>query len=285
MPSDYYNYEYVSPDPLFAEVKEEMRSYFDTGVVDDTMFPLYTEKTLRKLGRIAYKIDEALLEVRNTCARLPEDFKFVREVWACRDICYSITAPSAVYTQQTCIVGNDGPADVCNQCPPPACDRTFKVYLKTTGQEVVSFRRSHLLRPGSRHAANLCSPGSPNLHTVHPDTFEVRDCKINTCFESGLLHLVYYKEQRDENQFQLIPDNYAIGEYIKAFIKYKLYEQIYNSVSDETFNQVERKYQTYYQQYLDAYILADAEVKKQTVYQKVNAINRQRRLMARYYIP
>ena len=54
--SYYYKYNFVSPEPIFAEVKEELRSYFDTGMVDDILFPKYVEDCLKRLGRSSYKI-------------------------------------------------------------------------------------------------------------------------------------------------------------------------------------------------------------------------------------
>jgi len=52
--SYYYKYNFVSPEPIYSIVKEELKSYFDTGAVDDLMFPTYlfltTSLLLEKLG-------------------------------------------------------------------------------------------------------------------------------------------------------------------------------------------------------------------------------------------
>jgi len=45
-----------------------------------------------------------------------------------------------------------------------------------------------------------------------------------------------------------------------------------NQTNDETFNQLEKKLQYYKQLSDEAYILADIEIKKSTVYQKQNKI-------------
>ena len=62
MPNYYYKYNFISPEPLYANVKEELRSYLDTGAIDDTMWNVYTDKCLQKLGRSSYKILEWMLE-------------------------------------------------------------------------------------------------------------------------------------------------------------------------------------------------------------------------------
>ena len=79
--SYYYKYNFVSPDPIYATVKEELKSYFDTGAVDDLLFPTYLDKCLKKLGRTTYIISEQVLFIEDFEARLPDNFHAVREAW------------------------------------------------------------------------------------------------------------------------------------------------------------------------------------------------------------
>jgi len=283
LPSYYHTYEFISPASLYAEIKEEMKSYFATGVVDDTMFPVYTRKALDKLQKAAYKIDEAVLELENGAACLPGDFCFVREVWACISSHLSVPLPSAVYHSKTYVISPTGDFDACNPCScPENCDRRFQVLEKTGGHVVFSFNHSYRLKAGGRNALSFCSQESQLQDGW--DTFDIRDGKIITAGSEGFLHLIYYKKDYEEDQYELIPDNFRITEYIKAFIKYKVFEQIFNEVADESFNQAERKYQIYKQEYYDAFISADAEVKKQTVRQKVNSFHAASRRMSKYFI-
>src|ERR1700751_4524118 len=112
--SYYYTYTFASPDNIYAEIKQEMRSYFNTGVLNDTMFPLYTEKALRKLGRSTYKIGDDVLKLEDYESKLPPDFKYVRELWACQNVFETRKHPGAIYTQETCIVDPYGDYDRCN---------------------------------------------------------------------------------------------------------------------------------------------------------------------------
>ena len=69
--SYYYKYSFISPEPLYATVKEELKSYFDTGAVDDLMFGTWTDKALRKLGKSSYSIAETTSSMRlGLCAAL-----------------------------------------------------------------------------------------------------------------------------------------------------------------------------------------------------------------------
>ena len=84
--SYYYKYNFVSPEPIYAIVMEELKSYMDTGAVDSLLFPTYTDKCLRKLGRTTYVISEEILYVEDFQTRLPDNFFAVREAWLCTEV-------------------------------------------------------------------------------------------------------------------------------------------------------------------------------------------------------
>ena len=83
----------------------------------------------------------------------------------------------------------------------------------------------------------------------------------------------------------MVPDNYRIKEYIELFIKYKMFETLTNQCNDETFNQLQQKMVNYKQLSDEAFIMADLEVKKQTVYQKRDNIKRSLNRFRMYEIP
>lgn len=285
---NYYTYEFISPESLYAEIKVEMRSYFNTGVLNDTMFPIYTKHCLRRFNRSTYDIDETIIKLDNYSAELPLGFKYAREVWACSNVVETRRLPGAIYHQETCVVSPYGDYDRCNPCDTciPDCNTEHKIYFKTTEFFHYQYSTSHLLRPGNIQVKDHCSGDCINFseHVHEHDIFDIRGGRIHTNYCDGHIRLVYYKDPDDECGEVPIPDNFRIREYIKAYIKYRLYEQLYNEVTDETFNQVAQKYQFYKQEYNDAYINADAEVKKQTIYQKRDSINRLRHRLDKYKI-
>ena len=98
--SYYYKYNFVSPEPVYSTVKEELKSYFDTGAVDDLLFPTYLDKCLKKLGRTTYVIAEQALYIEDFQARLPDNFVAVREAWMCTEIPqYPYQTANSLYTQ------------------------------------------------------------------------------------------------------------------------------------------------------------------------------------------
>lgn len=281
--SYYYKYSFVSPSQILAEIKEEMDSYFSTGVVDDVMFYTYIDKALRKLGRTTLKIDETPLHLENYQALLPTDFQYVRELWSCTNIIKSYPNPSYRYDSTTCTIytGPYDPCNPCDKCVEGCLDKKTVIY-KTTGESFMSFSLHSLLTPGNISVKNYCSKDCKNYGASSLHSFDIRDNKIITNICDGLLYLIYYKIDRDDEDFQMIPDNFRIQEFIKSFVKYKLYEKIWNSVTDETANQIERKFQFYKQESDENYILARIETVKPTLQQTINRIHTQNRRFNKY---
>jgi hypothetical protein len=308
--SYYYRYNFTSPEIVYSTVKEELKSYFDTGAVDDLLFPTYLDKCLRKLGRATYVISEAALYVEDFQARLPDNFFAVREAWFCTDVngfpyqsanSFYSQAASETTIQVSPVITNQVP---CNSnCPPDSCtcmpDIIQAVY-KTNNQSAVSYRKQYLLKPGNISVRRHCDVSytndwelyqeSPPTNQFTPasssyDSFDIRDNKFVTNFRNGLVHLVFYATDYDEMGNQLIPDNYRIREYVEAFIKYKVFETLTNQTNDETFNQLQTKL-VYYKQLADeAFIMADIEIKKQDAYAKQRRIKNDLNRFNMYELP
>lgn len=281
--SSYYKYKFISPDPLFARVKEELKSYFDTGAVDDLMFPIWTGKCLRKLGRSSYKINSTLLFQDGFEAKLPPDFIAVRECWLTAEKLGPLfRLPGAFYQQITTVLNK--PYDPCNpaiNCDPCNPD-IITVVTKTNREMSHNIRLRQLLVPGNISVRSDCAEGCLNFCASGELTFDIRDGKVITNFRDGDIYLTYYSSESDENGYELIPENYRIQEFIEAFLKEKIFEQLYNQITDETFNQIERKYLMYKQMSNEAFIMADIEIKKKTIYEKVYGIRRDEHRLDKY---
>lgn len=308
--SYYYKYNFISPEPTYAIIKEEFKSYFDTGAVDDLLFPTYLTKCLNKLGRSSYVIVPELLFIEDFEARLPDNFFAVREAWLCTELHQSdYVSPNSFYSQavstetiqvfpltiggQSCNNPNCQ-NDRCT-CMPEIIPAVYKTQTTSPGRK---FKQSYLLKPGNISAKNNCDLNYVDSLGVYgqqqlgntpnssgPDSFDIRDNKFVTNFRCGVVHLLFYAEDFDDCGNQLMPDNYRIKEFVEAFIKYKVVELLTNQTNDETFNQLQQKL-VYYKQLSDeAYILAESEIKKQTVYQKQRAIKNTLNRFNMYQIP
>lgn len=318
--SNYYKYNFISPESTYAIVKEELKSYFDTGAVDDLLFPTYINKCLRKLENTSYPITEELLFVEDFEARLPDNFHAVREAWVCGEIQRSVyNSANSLYLQNITVLPhlnmNDNSCNVhksldcalqgfattdLTNCTP--CDDICKPELdivKINSTQVSSVRKMYLLRPGNISAKSNCSVEYsdslnqygqqildrnfiPNSSTYN--SFDIRDNKLVTNFRNGVIHLLFYSIDHDNCGNQVIPDNFRILEYLEAFLKYKVFETLTNQVNDETFNQLQQKLVFYKQQSDEAFLMASIEIKKQTVYKKRQTMKAQQNRLNIYKI-
>lgn len=293
--SYYYKYNFVSPDPTYAVIKEELKSYMDTGAIDDLMFPTYLDKCLRKLGRSSYVITETHLNIEDFQARLPDNFFAVREAWLCTYVeGYPYQSANSFYSQSEQTTIQVSPVTIngvpCTNCSSPSCDgaclpQLIQAVYKTNNSVNQNYERAYLLKPGNISVKADCALDCANFGSSAADSFDIRDNKFVTNFRHGVVNLIFYSYDYDTSGNQMIPDNYRIREYVEAFIKYKMFETLSNQVNDETFNQIERKLTYYKQLSEEAFIMADIEVKKSTVYQKQRKIREDLNRFNMYELP
>jgi|SRR6478736_1786422 len=296
--SYYYKYEFTSPEGIYAIVQEELKSYFDTGAVDTSMFPTYTNKCLNKLGKSSYNITEEVLYIEDFEARLPDNFVAVREAWLCTSIdgfpvqnansFYSQAASETTIQVSPIISGGEPCTNI--ECSDPNCDgncmpEMIQAVYKTNNQFTLSYKKMYLLKPGNVSVKQHCSLDCANFGSSVVDSFDIRSNKFVTNFKEGTVYLVFYSDDYDNKGNQMVPKNYRIMEYIEKFLKFKVFETLCNQVNDETFNQLESKRDRAQRESDEAYILAETEIKKQTIYQKQNAIKHQLNKFNMYELP
>ena len=311
--SYYYKYNFVSPEPVYSTVKEELKSYFDTGAVDDLLFPTYLDKALKKLGRTTFVISEEVLFIEDFQARLPDNFYAVREAWMCTEVAgYPYQSANSFYSQAASATTIQvSPLTIggtpCNNpgCQNAACDGTcmptlVQAVYKTNNSVARSFTHEYLLKPGNISARQNCGVEYTNnwemyadslpVHQFTPgsashDSFDIRDNKFVTNFRNGVVHLLFYATEYDDIGNQMIPDNYRIREYVEAFIKFKIFEMLTNQTNDETFNQLQQKLVYHKQAYEESYIMAEIEMKKQTPWEKQRRIKNDLNRFNMYELP
>jgi hypothetical protein len=309
--SYYYKYNFVSPEPIYSIVKEELKSYFDTGAVDDLMFPTYLDKCLQKMGRSSYVIAEQTLDISGYEARLPDNFFAVREAWMCTEIpqlpyqtanSFYSQAASQTTIQVSPIISGTVPCtnpQCTTGCPTCMPDLIQAVY-KTNQQVARAIRKEYLLKPGNISCQGKCDvsytdawqfyTNLPPVHEFTPgsagyDSFDIRDNKFVTNFQCGVVHMIFYATDYDAVGNQLIPDNYRVREYIEAFLKYKVFETLSNQINDETFNQIQAKLSYYKQLSEEAFIMAYTEIKKQDAWTKQRRVRNDLQRFAQYELP
>lgn len=303
--STFYKYNFISPEGVFATIQEELKAYFDTGACDNLLFPLYLNKCLNKLGKSSYSITNDILYIEDFQARLPDNFYAVREAWLCTEIpMHPYQTANSFYSQAASATTIQIAPMIVNghSCNNPECNNgcaecmptIVQAVYKTNNEVARSYTRHYLLKPGNISVRQQCDVEyiddwqrfSQNVpFSSNYESFDIRDNKFVVNFRSGIVNLVFYATDYDENQNQLMPDNYRIKEYVEHFIKYKMFETLTNQSNDETFNQLQQKMMYYKQLSDEAYIMAELEIKKQTIWQKQRAIKSSLSRHRRYELP
>lgn len=293
--SIYYHQEFVSSEPLFAEVQEELSSYFASGAIDTVMFPKWMDDCLKRFRKSAYKIEEVVLHIKDYKACLPTTFKGVREAWACEtwnsDLYQSATSQ---YYQQDCRIDTHGspnpfpdnfePDSSCQPCQGAECTTNYNVVHKVSGIYFFSFRRTFLLTPGNERTRQSCGEHCPNIGASTPYTFDIDTGNFIVNFREGTVHLIYYSDPARDGD-QMIPDNWWFQDFARKYIIYKCFTKLANIITDETFNQIVHKKAEAKQDSDVAFIIAETEMKKQNIDQKMRAIRRSYEQNDKYRIP
>lgn len=286
--SFYHEYTFVSPEPLFAEVKEKLRSYFASKALDDVMFPIWTHTALEKFGNSVKPIKQLCLEVCDYTVPVPCDFDTVRELWMTTAVEQCVPDPMVHYflrdfrkvripkencdEEEECKNPNN---HTIIDFPDDVSYNEILVMNKTTQTVVGSYKQTRLLSPGNINTLKSCGPCCPNINGSAKDSFDIADGKIITTFSSGTIFLIYYaKTIENTYEVPLIPDIYEFKQYLQAFLTFKLLEQLSYQITDETFNQVDYKLTRAEHEKNEKAIELDIELKKKTVYQDIRSIRR-----------
>src|SRR6478609_1874481 len=200
IPTQYYEYEFVSPEGLFALIREELKSYFDTGAVDDVLFPKWMDRCLKLLTKGTLSIEHVMLNIEQSSAKLPANFDSVREVWGATCLTNTYTLPTSIY--ETISTKITPTYDACQDCDPCVPD-TVAVTYKTNTNVSYDYQIIALLKPANLNAKSFCGTNCINLGSQCTDEYDIRNGKLITNFTSGSVYLVYYGYKHDENGYQL----------------------------------------------------------------------------------
>ncbi len=271
---------YISSEELYAEIREEMSSYFNTGAVDDILFPRWTIYCIKRFKKSTMQIEATTLDIKNYKADLPKNFDSARSVWSCNVNYVNVMSPQIKYHQHDIRLTEYGrcdcPPELPCECDPCKKDKDYQVTYKSSGELLYSFRKSQLLTPSGVRTKNRCTDNCLNFRPTTEDTFEIDGCHLYTSIPEGKLYIEYYAENMDEEGNVMIPDNIYVQQYIMAYIRYKLFKKLLDSTTDESFNQMNYKYQEAKRDRNEAFIHAEIELKKKTPHKLIEFSNRNR---------
>jgi hypothetical protein len=283
---------FISPALIYARVKEEMRSYFNTGAIDDLLFPIWTKDCIDKFEYTYLPLHEAILDMYDHKCTLPCDFKSVREVWVCATIDKGpIMSPHVFYYQTDCRITPQSSAG-CSECIDgyqcfPNCQTPKEVGLpslcevpdeyivthKVMNQMLFRYNVVQMLKPGNFRTISRCHTDCPNVDIYAIDTFDIMGDKLITSFATGTVYLAYYatheivpSDEGSDAGYYMIPDNEPFGKYLYFYLRYMVYQQLFDQSTEETFQQMRFKRDDAEDKMNNAYINAKTYAVSDNIY-------------------
>jgi hypothetical protein len=273
---DLTNVKYVSSAPLIAEIKLQLKNYFESGLLTEAVIPTYIDNGMRKLGNFVLKPDDYVISIKDYNGSLPQDF-FKLIVASSYDWVNEYTAGTPSTTGW--YVRNDDCVS-CTNCPNEG--GVFeKIVIDSTSQKI-TLKNPEIMRVV--YSDSYCIEDCENKTSTSGNELKIFGNKVTTTFEEGFVNLRYFKKPVDENGLPLIPEVYEVEEFVKAWTTYLLMEQLFNGSSMETYNQVKDKF-TFYRQNAYAKLESVLNVlKMQSASQIKRAIARQRKYNLKHII-
>jgi hypothetical protein len=275
----YENINFISSEPLIAEVKQELKSYFESGAISEILIPTFIDQALRKLKVMVLKPDDVILHFVNYKSELPCDFALLdRAVLYDSDITFSsgMTSLKGYWYQSYEVL------EGCVDCTPKT--EYFEQLMIPTPGFKITMKNPKWVRVyhGSK---SLCTEGCPNLNEPSPDIIQIHDNKtVSSSFEEGCIHVRYFSRPMDDDGIPTVPEILEVEEYIKAYLKFKFFEILWHSQIDESAAQVEKKFQYYKQDQLAKLQAAFSYLLTKTKQQIADSVVKSRKQFVKYHI-
>lgn len=254
------NDNFISPAPIYARVKEELKSYFNTGAIDDLLFETWTKDCIDKFENTYLPIQPAVMDLCNFKCELPCDFKCIREVYITATYNKGpITSPHVFYYQTDCRI-TPTPAGTCTACVPGYQCMTpvqqevstlpnlcgvpdeFIVTHKVMAQMFFTFQVTGMLKPGNYKTLGKVHQDSLSRNCQSRDTFDIVGNQLMTSFRDGTIYMLYYADPlMTEDGFYEIPNNDPFQKYLYHYLRYMMYVQLVDQSTEENYNLLKQK--------------------------------------------
>jgi hypothetical protein len=214
-------YQSISIEELLNEVEITLSSYFQSGIIDTTLLYPHVRRCLGLIGVKVLPIKETQLLVENYGVALPGDFFSLILLLSTDTKNYAHTPPQGLLTFErkhldTVITHDDNNIPLINEFNRYSVVQRTNIELLTSTTTKIPIIGNHI-------------PGCVNPYNAKKYDLEIKNNRILTQFESGVLHMEYRADSEDI----MIPDFPEIIEWLKAeCIKLCFSQMYYNTTED-----------------------------------------------------
>lgn len=208
---------FITANELLNEVRNKMKSYFETSMIDDSdMYPII-RSCLSAMGAKIYPTSSAVIPINNYKGFLPKDFHKLILALGCSNETIVSTPNTNPQIYDKIITKEQAleltPSEVCLD----SCGDYYQVVQKFEAFEVI-FNDVYPLSINST-SDYACSKDCWNKTVRGVDEIDIKNGCIYTQFSSGSIYIEYMQnlETQDTDGIDLlIPDYSPIREWIKA---------------------------------------------------------------------
>lgn len=274
----YEEVNFISSEALIAEVKQELKSYFEAGAISEVLIPSFIDQALRKLRVMVLKPEEAVLRFTNYKSELPPDFALLdRAVYYDSDIMWSQGVTSMKGSWFKYIETSD-----CDSTPHR--EEVYEIMSVPTPGFKITMRKPTFIRVyhGSK---NLCTENCSNLSVQSNNVIQINANKqVSASFEEGCIYVRYFSRPMDDDGIPMVPEVIEVEEYVKAYLKFKFFEMLWHSILDESQKQVEAKLTYYKRDQLAKFEAAQSSLLTKNKQQLADAVAKTRTRFVKYHI-
>lgn len=216
---------YIDNRIVFDDVKNKLPKFFDGNhpYIDESILVPRLKECLAKLRLNNHPEGKTIIEIKNSEGDLPEDFYQLCLAFAC---IAEYAEPYSRYeetiqTQEESIVLCDS---VCNPCVDKCGNYMIVQTFKRMPKQLV-WNKFELVKATSE-TFPVCTNDCINTKSNNPYEIDIRNGKIHTNFETGLIHMSYIKKLETVDSY-LIPDNAKIIEWIKHELMLEVFNIAY----------------------------------------------------------
>lgn len=220
---------------FIAEIETELRSFTDTGLVDRITIEQIVINKIKKFGANVLDLKETIIDIENSTAQLPKDFRAMKLALKLNAEGYTIDGrkenlkDSYIYYQriENPVVWSEITQEYIRNCESKLVTETItindskaKFYYKPEYLSLVKGIKKDFL-------TNDCINIHPSIRNTYPHQISITNQTLNANFKKGQIYLQYRGLPTDEYGDILIPEftTNEIYDYIKLAVKVQLAEE------------------------------------------------------------
>lgn len=257
---------FIKSETIKAEVKEKLHIFFESNKVSDSLFYPVFVNCMSKFTFKVFPQKTDLIQIKNKEGILPNDFKKLNVALVCDSYTEVSEKVKTMDTWDVSLVDSNCCINKDDN------DNMFSI-VQTYPGYALQWYKFDLLKP-SKDTRSSCSDGCLNLKSTSLNEIDIRNGKIHTSFDEGLIYIEYLGDLESNYEFDF-PDNPTVIEWIKAELIHEIFQTLYyNGESD-----IERRYRDAKQDVAIKYNNAYSIIKRSEVKEFYNLANK---LILRY---